>query len=52
MLKKGWKYFEKMVGRVGFKPTTNGLKVQNGKYNDLYINELPGRPMHRLQYCA
>jgi len=41
-----------MVGRVGFEPTTNGLKVQNGEYNDLYINELPGRPMRRLQYCA
>ena len=34
-----------MVGRVGFEPTTIGLKVQNGKYNDLYINELPRRPM-------
>jgi len=34
-----------MVGRVGFEPTTIGLKVQNGKYNDLYINGLPGRPM-------
>ena len=41
-----------MVGRVGFEPTTNGLKVQNGKNNGLYINELLGRPMHRLQYCA
>jgi len=29
-------------------PTTIGLKVQNGKYNGLYINELPGRPMHRF----
>jgi hypothetical protein len=45
MMKKGRKYIEKMVGRVGFEPTTIGLKVQNGKNNDLYINELPGRPM-------
>ncbi len=37
-----------MVGRVGFEPTTNGLKVQNGKYNDLYINEIPGRPEHQI----
>ena len=35
-----------MVGRVGFEPTTNGLKAQNGKYNGLFINALPGRPMH------
>ncbi len=41
-----------MVGRVGIEPTTIGFKVQNGKNDDLYINELPGRPMHRLQYCA
>ena len=41
-----------MVGRVGFEPTTIGLKVQNGKYNGLYINELPGHTMHRLQYSA
>ena len=34
-----------MVGRVEFEPTTNGLKVQNDKNNDLYINELPRRPM-------
>ena len=27
------------------KITTIGLKVQNGKHNGLFINELPGRPM-------
>ena len=35
----------KMVGRVGFEPTTNGLKVRIGENNGLYINVLPGRPM-------
>ena len=40
------KYFEKMVGRVGFEPTTNGLKVRNGKYNGPFINVLLGRSMH------
>jgi len=34
-----------MVGREGFEPSTIGLKVLNGKYNGLFINELPGRPM-------
>ena len=33
-----------MVGRVGFEPTTNGLKVQIGKYNGLFINVLPRAP--------
>jgi hypothetical protein len=46
------KCFEKMVGREGFEPSTIGLKVLIGEINGLYINELPGRPMHRLQYCA
>ena len=41
-----------MVGRVGIEPTTIGFKVQNGKYNGLYINELPGRPMRHVQYSA
>jgi len=35
-----------MVGREGFEPSTIGLKVLNGKSNGLFINELPGRPMH------
>jgi hypothetical protein len=29
-------------------PSTIGLKVLNGKYNGLYINKLPGRPMPPL----
>jgi len=41
-----------MVGRVGFEPTTIELKVLSGKYNGLYINVLPGRPMRLLQYSA
>ena len=41
-----------MVGCVGFETTIIGLKVRIGKYNGLYINELPGRPMHHVQYSA
>ena len=41
-----------MVGRVGFEPSTIGLKVLIGKYNGLFINVLLGRPMRLLQYSA
>ena len=43
---------EEMVGRVGFEPTTNGLKVLIGEYNGLFINVLPWRPMRLLQHRA
>ena len=37
-----------MVGREGFEPSIIGLKVLTGKYNGLYINELPWRPMRYI----
>jgi len=39
-------------GNPRFVRPTIGLKVLIGKYNGLFINVLPGRPMPRVQYCA
>jgi hypothetical protein len=41
-----------MVGRVGFEPSTIGLKVWNKKYNDIFINVLLRNPMRHLHNRA
>jgi len=42
------KHQTELTNHLGHKPLTNGLKVRNGKYNGLYISELPGRLMRQF----
>ena len=41
-----------MVGRVGFEPTTIGLKGQKEHYYAFYFNSLPWRPLQSVHHDA
>jgi hypothetical protein len=45
-------FYLRMVGRVGFEPSTIGLKGQKGDFSALYFNNLPWRPLHAVHHNA